>query len=140
MSGAYIRYMCHGPYTFFKGCVRLACKKIILDKVSFLTSQPSKMTSCKQNLFRINSKALCMNANIWPRPNIQSLNLCTKSTSWMVVLMLVPESFAAPFELNVAPLVEWKVTFYATQNSPFIVSIIWESENLKKESDINWGS
>ena len=132
--------MCRGPYTFFKGCVRLACKKIILDKVSFLTSQPSKMTSCKQNLFRINSKALCMNANIWPRPNIQSLNLCTKSTSWMVVLMLRRESFVAPFELNVAPLVEWRVTFYATQNSPFIMSIIWESENLKKESDINWGS
>ena len=140
MSGAYIRYMCRGPHTFFEGCVRLTCKKIILDKVSFLTSQPSKMTSCKQNLFRINSKALCMNANIWPRPNIQSLNLCTKSTSWMVVLMLRRESFVAPFELNVAPLVEWRVTFYATQNSPFIMSIIWESENLKKESDINWGS
>ena len=140
MSGAYIRYMCRGPHTFFKGCVRLTCKEIILDKVSFLTSQPSKMTSCKQNLFRTNSKALCMNANIWPRPNIQSLNLCTKSTSWMV-LMLRRESFAAPFELNVAPLVEWKVTFYATQKLPLrSMSIIWESENLKKESDINWGS
>ena len=54
--------------------------------------------------------------------------------------MLRRESFAAPFELNVAPLVEWKVTFYATQNSPFIRSIIRESENLKKESAINWGS
>ena len=33
----------------------------------------------------------------------------------MVVLMLRRESFAAPFELNVAPLVEWKVDLYATQ-------------------------
>ena len=142
MNGAYIRYMCRGPHTFFKGCVRLTCKKIILDKVSFLTSQPSKMTSCKQNLFRTNSKALCMNANIWPRPNIQSLNLCTKSTSWMV-LMLRRESFAAPLQLNVAPLVEWKVTFYATQkhnHNRNDNNIIWESENLRKESDMDWGS
>ena len=55
--------------------------------------------------------------------------------------MLRRESFAAPFELNVAPLVEWKVTFYATQKLPLMsMSIIWESENLRKKNDMDWGS
>ena len=57
--------------------------------------------------------------------------------------MLRRESFAAPLELNVAPLVEWKVTFYATQkhnHNRNDNNIIWESENLRKESDMDWGS
>ena len=57
--------------------------------------------------------------------------------------MLRRESFAAPFELNVAPLVEWKVDLCATQkhnHNRNNDNIIWESENLRKESDMDWSS